>query len=113
MLKKENRLKSQGEFSRILKEGKRFSAQYLLIAATPSKEKAARVGIVISKKVEKKAVHRNRLRRIVAHVFEHLIKDSAPKADVVIIIRSKPPTEVYAALEKDIKQWYAAYSPSS
>ncbi|QQG49751.1 MAG: ribonuclease P protein component [Candidatus Berkelbacteria bacterium] len=113
MLKKENRLKSQGEFSRVLKEGKRFSGQFLLIAAADPKEKHPRVGVVVSKKVEKKAVHRNRLRRIVAHVFEHLIKESPPKADVVIIIRSKPEAEAFAALERDIKKWRAAFSPSS
>lgn len=112
MLKKENRLKNQGEFSQVLKDGQRFRGQFLVVVDRPSRQKQMRVGIIVTKKVDKKAVGRNRLRRIIAHLFEHLIKESSIKGDVVVIVTRTPDREVFNALERDIHQWHAK-SPSS
>lgn len=112
MLKTENRLKKQADFSNTLKTGKRFSGEHLTIANTPNKEKHLRLGIVVSKKIERKAVGRNRLRRIVSHIFEHLLKETPPHDDVVVLVRRRPAVTAFSILEKEIRQWFAKASRS-
>jgi ribonuclease P protein component len=112
MLKVENRLKKQADFSAVLKNGRRFNGEYLAIASAPNKERHLRVGVVVSKKIERKAVGRNRLRRIVSHIFEHLLKESPPQKDVVVLVRRKPEVTVFSILEKEIRQWFAKASRS-
>jgi len=104
MLKAENRLKGQAEFSRILKEGQRSRGQFLVIAATPRQTKAPRVGIIVSKKVAKKAVDRNRIRRIVSHLFSHVFT-ATPKFDVVVHVTGLPAATVFNSYETEIQAW--------
>jgi ribonuclease P protein component len=113
MLKAENRLKKQADFSETLRKGKRFQGEYLTIANAPNTEAELRLGVTVSKKVERKAVGRNRLRRVVSHIFEHLLKESPPSDDVVVIVRRRPENTIFSALEKDIRQWFAKASRSS
>lgn len=104
MLKAENRLKGQAEFSRILKVGTRQRGRFLLIASAKRANTQPRVGIMISKKVTKKAVERNRIRRIIAHLFSHVFKEEA-RFDVVVSVGSLPKTTVFSGLEEEIQAW--------
>ncbi len=112
MLKAENRLKGQAEFSRILKEGKRVRGQFLTVVALPAATKASRVGIVVTKKVEKKAVGRNRLRRIVAHLFMHVLQSKESPFDAVVMVGRVPTKEIFKLLEEDVTLWQKKW-PSS
>jgi len=111
MLKTENRLKKPADFSQVLKEGQRFKARYALFAYRPT-TKPLRVGIVVSKKVSKKAVERNHLRRVFYHLFWHLIKDQSATGDVVVVVNRHPEQTVFAALENDVKQWSDKFLPA-
>jgi len=66
MLKKENRLSSDFEFNVTRKYGKYFEGQYFHIYfLTPQKyEGPTKVGIVVSNKFSKKAVERNKVKRL-------------------------------------------------
>lgn len=104
MLKAENRLKGQAEFSRILKEGRRSRGQFLLIAAAPRTGGHPRLGVMVGRKASKKAVDRNRVRRVVAHLFMHVFNE-LDGFDVVVSVSRLPDKTVFAALEKDIEEW--------
>ena len=62
MLKKENRLKKKKDFERIYKKGRGFKGDSLFLKILENKEELTRIGIVVSKKVSKKAVQRNKLK---------------------------------------------------
>lgn len=106
MQTKENRLKKQAEFSAVMKAGKKFRGKYLLIFSAENKQPGIRTGVVVSKKISKKAVARNRLRRIINHVFDHVRRDKeALKLEVVAIVTSAPEKEVFQKFEEDVKEW--------
>ncbi len=104
MLKAENRLKGQAEFSRILKQGQRHRGHFLLLAAAAREQKSPRIGIMISKKVAKKAVERNRIRRIIAHLFGHVFKEN-DRFDIVVSVFRLPEKTIFSTLEQDIQEW--------
>jgi ribonuclease P protein component len=64
MLLKAASLKKTREFQRVFSRGKGFSAGNLLLKINSPNENKIRFGIVISKKVAKQAVTRNRIRRV-------------------------------------------------
>lgn len=111
MLKAENRLKGQAEFSRVLKEGQRTRGQFLLITSAPRATKHPRLGVMVSRKVAKKAVDRNRVRRIISHLFMHAF-DETPEYDVVVSVFRLPTETIFSTLEKDVQTWQKK-SPSS
>lgn len=104
MLKAENRLKGQAAFSQILKEGRRTRGQFLLIAAAPRSTSHPRVGVMVSRKVSKRAVDRNRVRRIIAHLFMHVFTEVAAY-DVVVSVVRMPSKTVFSQLEHEVQEW--------
>ncbi len=77
---------SRAEFPAFFASGKRYhSAHFTLVVSTYSE---CKVSVVVSKKVAKTAVDRNRLRRRAYGVVERLLKVNPPKG--VFIIMYKP-----------------------
>jgi len=66
MLKKKQRL-SRGEFAHLLKHGKRLHSPYFSLLYTPVE--GTKCGLVVGKKIAKKAVERNKLRRKIYTIF--------------------------------------------
>ena len=81
---RELRLLSSRDFDQVFKNPVRASAQGMLVLA----KNKPRLGLVISKKVLKRAVWRNRIKRIVRETFRNS-QDNLPKADLVFIARPK------------------------
>lgn len=62
------------------------SNRYLLLLARWNNEPRSRLGLVIAKKNVRKAVQRNRIKRIAREMFRKLPED-APALDVVLMVR--------------------------
>lgn len=88
MLESKNKLKKKADFDRVYEKGKFCSMGMLSLKATPNKEPATRIGFVISKKFSKKAVERNRVRRILRSCAFDLIKDIKEGFDIIILTKS-------------------------
>lgn len=86
MLKKENRLVSDFEFNITRKYGIKFSNElfnfYLLQANNYSGP--VKVGIVISKKLDKRATKRNRVKRVFSEIVRNNLDKFRPNYWVVI-----------------------------
>lgn len=100
--KRRARLLKPAEFSRVFKQAIRSSDRSLTILAAPNDLTFARLGLAISKKHAKRAVDRNRIKRITRESFR-LHQMMLPKADFVVM--AKPVTkslsneDIFAALE--------------
>lgn len=81
------RLRSSSEFSRVRSEGRSWSTPLLVLQAAPNQGVAARVGIIVSKRVGK-AVRRNRVRRLLREAVRRLCQRIRGGWDLVIIARS-------------------------
>jgi len=88
MLAKKYRLPIQSVLN---KSGRTFKSRSFLIKIFAGQEKFNRFGVVISKKVDKRAVGRNKIKRIVLDLSKKFISQSEDskninKFDVLIII---------------------------
>ena len=84
------RLLQPDEFSRVFKKAHRSSDRQLTILAAPNDLGFPRLGLAISKKHAKRAVDRNRIKRLIRESFR-LNQASLPAADFVVM--AKPITK--------------------
>ena len=85
MLKKQNRLRKTNEFKRAFRSGKGYEAKGILVKTRISGETNARVGVIVSKKVAKEAVRRNRIRRMVSEAVQEMLPELKNDRDVVVV----------------------------
>ncbi|MBU2711683.1 ribonuclease P protein component [Zooshikella harenae] len=60
--------------------------KFLLMLAVPSKSEDSRLGVIVSKKIAKKAVQRNRIKRLFRESYR-LTHNKLPAIDIVILAR--------------------------
>lgn len=84
------RLLKPAEFSRVFKQPIRSSDRLFTILAVYNELESARLGLAISKKHAKRAVDRNRIKRLVRESFR-LTRHNLPAIDLVVM--AKPHTK--------------------
>ena len=85
MLQKENRLKKKKDFEKLFKEGRSFREKLLVLKANKNNLGKSRFGFIVSKKVSKKAVARNKIRRQLREIVRKEINNYQKGFDVAII----------------------------
>ena len=86
MLPKINRLRKEKDFKKLFKKGKSFKNNFLILKVTQNNLKESRFGFIISKKISKKAVLRNKIKRGLRNIIQEKIKDIREGVDVVVIV---------------------------
>ena len=81
---KTSRLKLASDFRDILKNGKSFRESGLVLYFRKSSTKDSRLGIVVSKRVLKRAVDRNRVKRVIREYFRKEKANFSIASDIVI-----------------------------
>lgn len=89
MLSRTNRLSKQKDFEIIFSRGKECRNDWLAIKSLINRQPFSRFGLVISHKVAKKAVRRNRLRRQIRAILRRHWAEIKPGLDIIIIARPK------------------------
>ncbi len=98
----ERRLLQRAEFQRVFEAGQRTHGRYLTIIAAPGQHRAARLGIVASRKFGN-AVHRNRAKRLIREVFRRTDSRETPGLDLIVIPRRELLDAAYANFEHDFR----------
>lgn len=101
MLSKKFRFHSRGGVRYVYQHGKTVRTANMSLVFCPNSRKFTRVAVVVSKKVEKTAVGRNRIRRRIYEVIRKNF-DLVPKEmDYVFVVYSKEAMRMpYADLEE-------------
>src|SRR5689334_17763259 len=86
MLPSRSRLKRDSDFSRVMGAGRKELFGPLLVFTTPGEATTVRFGVVVSKKVSKKAVERNKIRRQLAELLRPVAASLATPLDVVFLV---------------------------
>lgn len=87
MLSRAHRLTSKKDYSRIFDKGRPFRATGLMMKVVTNGLQVSRIGFVVSTKVAKRAVVRNRLKRRMREHARRLIGLLPPGLDIVFIAR--------------------------
>ena len=95
-------LKSRAQFDRVSREGKRIGRDFLQLRILPNSLKSNRLGIAIPVKAVRKAVDRNRIRRLVRESFRSMSDSIQAGFDIVIMVRGKPPVNQMQCVRDEI-----------
>lgn len=78
------RLRTKRDFDRVFAQPRRSRSRYFSVLSRPNTVGYARLGLAVSRRVDPRAVGRNRIKRVVRESFRHALPD-LPAADVVVI----------------------------
>lgn len=102
-LKSLGRLKRRSDFLRVQDAGRKWVSQTMIVQIAENGGKECSYGLTVSRKTDKSAVVRNRIRRrlrtVAASILPLHIKVGH---DIVLIGRKPAETRAYADLEKDL-----------
>lgn len=108
MLARMNRLRHRRDIEKVFKRGRFGNAGLLTAKAWQSGNPHSRVVIVVSKKISKKAVVRNTIRRRLSGQLEELWATIPTGYDIVINARQEVSKTPVAELKKSLVQALAA-----
>jgi len=103
-LKNLDRLQKRSDFLRLNNGAQKWVSKSFILLAAPNDKDARRFGVTVTKKLEKTAVGRNRMkRRLRALACDILPAGSKDGMDYVLIARDGAATRNYDDLQKDLK----------
>jgi ribonuclease P protein component len=85
-LKRSDMLRLKSEFTQVRENGTKYVGRYMLLVTSPPPDSKLRFGIICGKKYSKKAVSRNRARRLLKEAFR-LLKNRVEPAHCIFIAR--------------------------
>jgi ribonuclease P protein component len=95
-------LRASAEFQAVFGEGSRVSGACLrLHARFAATADGARLGLTVAKRVDKRAVGRNRIRRVLRETFR-LARAGLPPGDYVVLAKPEARAASNAALRSDL-----------
>ena len=100
MLKKENRLTKKNDFERVYKKGRGLKADSLFLKILENDKNFVRIGIVVSKKVSKKAVQRNKIKRRIREVLRKI--DFKPGFDIILVAYPNIKDKKFDQIEEEV-----------
>ncbi len=103
MFKKENRLTKNKEFDNVWQKGRSSFDKILGVKALKNDLKISRFGIIVSTKVSKKAVLRNKIKRRIREISKKHFENLKNGFDIVIIAQKASLVEDFSALKKSVE----------
>ena len=84
---KDSRLLHRGDFQKTMNRGSKVVCPLAVLLAVPSRKNSCRLGIIVSKRVSKKAHDRNKIKRYIRECFR-VSNIRSENMDLVVIARS-------------------------
>lgn len=85
MLPKQNRLKKRKDFEKVFKQGRGFKEDFLFLKVIENNLEVSRFGFLVSQKVSKKAVVRNKIKRRLRELLKTKLPEIKKGIDGVLI----------------------------
>jgi ribonuclease P protein component len=101
MLPHSYRLRKSKDFESTYRKGRLFDGRLILARINQNSLGHARVGIIVSKKVSKKAVQRNKIRRQIRDIIRSNILSCVDGYDLAIIAKPISAKASYSEIEDD------------
>ena len=106
MLAKKFHLSRKDNIKEIVTKGTELRSPYFIIKTCPSDQEPTRFAIVVSAKISKKAVERNKLRRRIYEIIRLNLSDFSQVSPqkIVILTRTRALNMTYKTLETELKK---------
>lgn len=104
MLKRSYRLRKDRDFQKLYRTGRRYTTDHFVIYYLPSSFEYTQVGFVVSKKVSKSAVVRNKLRRRATAIIEEYYPNFSQTLTIIVLIRKDFSLISPAELQKEMNR---------
>jgi ribonuclease P protein component len=96
------RLRKNDEFQRVRQQGRSIMSPLLILAWMPNDVAKIRVGFVVSKRISKRAVDRNYIKRLLSEAMRVFLPGLPIGLDIVVSARQKAITADLRTLEQDL-----------
>jgi len=104
---RESRLTRPAEFQRVFKKPAVSSDRWFKVLARRDGGKRARLGMAVSRQVQKQAVGRNRLKRVIRESFRQHFAGQGPAVDLVVLPRPESATICNRQLSESLEKHWA------
>jgi len=85
MLSRSNCLKKKKDFEKVFKQGKGFKEDFLFLKLIANNLKKNRFGVIVSQKISKKAVIRNKIKRRIKSILIQKLPEIKKQLDIVLV----------------------------
>lgn len=99
------RLHSPPEYQQAFSEGRRHHGQLFRMHFRADPDGPVRLGVSVSKRVDKRAVGRNRVKRVCRETFRAAA--GLPRGDIVLVARPEAAKADNAAIREDLQRLFA------
>lgn len=100
------RLHSPPEYQQAFSEGRRHHGQLFRMHFRADPDGPVRLGVSVSRRVDKRAVGRNRVKRVCRDVFR-ISAAGLPTGDIVLVARPEAAKADNAAIREDLQRLFA------
>jgi len=105
-LVKINSLKKENEFKSVFQKGDVFGNKAFVIYYLKNDYKENRLGIIVSKKVSKRAVVRNKIKRRTKEAYRHNEDSFIKGYDIILIAKESITMVAFSSLEKSLNHLF-------
>lgn len=103
MLAKQYRLKKNKDFDLLFKKGKYVSNGLFFLVFKKNKLKNSRFGFIIGKKISKKAITRNKIRRKISEIIRMMMDNVKAGFDIVVGVKPDIIDKDYQEIKKELE----------
>ncbi|HEV2581556.1 MAG TPA: ribonuclease P protein component [Ktedonobacteraceae bacterium] len=96
------RLRNNSDFQRVRQQGQNLSSRLLILAWNPNEVAQLRVGFVVSKRISKRAVQRNYIKRLLGEAVRGVLPALPANIDIVFTARGQVAATDLSALRQDM-----------
>lgn len=104
MLPKKNRLTLKTDFQNVLKQGKIQHAKYYAFSCVLTETPEKKIGIIVSNKISKKAVERNKVRRAARDAAQEMLENLPNGILGVFLAKPQANVQTHEVLNKDARE---------
>ena len=106
MLSRENRLRKRKDFDNIFKNGKAKTGGFIFLKFLKNDLNVSRFGFIVSLKIAKKAVVRNKIKRRLRQVIRNNINEIKPGFDIVITAKPEIVNKNYQEIKNELENLF-------
>ncbi|MBA2678924.1 MAG: ribonuclease P protein component [Ktedonobacteraceae bacterium] len=98
------RLRKNSDFQRVRQQGRSTASRLLILAWAPNEQAVLRVGFVVSKRISKRAVERNYIKRLLSEAVRPVLSELPSGWDIVFSAKSQVVGIHLPVLAQDVSQ---------